>query len=170
MLTFKEAIKTALRHRLSLSGRSCRSEFWWLYLASIPCFIVATYIARLGVIFSILGLFISLAAFALVISCMARRLHDLNLSALLVLLIFIPTFGILILLCICAFKGTKGSNKYGPDPWAENFENEQRRFFDEQRKNASHVEQSIKDFERKLRGFYNKDSDDDHDDGFKFKP
>lgn len=170
MLTFKQAIETALKRRLSISGRSCRSEFWWLYLASIPCFIVATYIARMGGLFSILGLIVSLSAFVLVIACMVRRLHDMNLSALLVLLIFIPTFGILILLVICAFKGSKGINKYGPDPLEDDYLSKERTFFNNQRQNASNAEQSIRDFERKIRGFYNKDNDDDHDDGFRFKP
>lgn len=170
MLTFQEAIQTALKRRLSLSGRSSRSEFWWLYLASIPCFILATYIARMGGLLSLVGLFISLSAFALVIACMARRLHDLNLSALIVLIIFIPTFGILILLIMCAFKGTSGTNKYGPDPLSDNYQANARSFFNDQRKNASNTEQSIRDFERKIRGFYNKDNEDDHDDGFRFKP
>ena len=121
----------------------------------------------MGGLLSLAGLALSLTTFALVIACMVRRLHDRNLSGLLVLIIFIPTIGILLLLVLCAFKGTKGYNKYGPDPWQ--FEHG---FSSHTNFSSSQYEQQDADFtpdnefERKLTG----GADKDKDSGSPFRP
>jgi uncharacterized membrane protein YhaH (DUF805 family) len=45
-----------------------------------------------------------------------RRLHDTNKTGWLMLLLLIPLVGWIIVLVLCALKGTPGSNKYGPNP------------------------------------------------------
>lgn len=166
MLSFAEGIRRALFHNISLSGRSCRSEFWWLYLASIPSFFLATFIARLGGLLSLAGLALSLATFALVIACMVRRLHDRNLSGLLVLVIFIPTIGLLILLVLCAFKGTYGPNKYGLDPLQFNRgSNQSYNFGSNNEQDATFTPDNA--FERKITQV---DQEEDKDSGSYWKP
>lgn len=46
----------------------------------------------------------------------AKRLHDLNKSAVYMTLYVIPFINILFFLYLCLAKGTSGENKYGPDP------------------------------------------------------
>lgn len=45
-----------------------------------------------------------------------RRLHDLNRTGLCCLWLCVPLINILFLIYVYCFKGTSGSNKYGPDP------------------------------------------------------
>lgn len=47
---------------------------------------------------------------------MIRRLHDLNRSGWWFLIILIPYVNFLLLIAALFIKGTKGPNKYGPDP------------------------------------------------------
>ena len=44
------------------------------------------------------------------------RLHDFNRSGWWYLLLFIPIFGALVAIVVGLMPGTKGPNKYGPDP------------------------------------------------------
>ncbi len=46
----------------------------------------------------------------------AKRLHDLNKSAVYMTLYVIPFINVLFFLYLCLVKGTSGENKYGPDP------------------------------------------------------
>jgi uncharacterized membrane protein YhaH (DUF805 family) len=50
------------------------------------------------------------------IAVQVRRFHDQDLSGLFVLLNFIPGLGGLIVLVFMALEGTKGPNRFGPDP------------------------------------------------------
>jgi len=47
-----------------------------------------------------------------------RRLHDINISGLWLLLAFIPVLNIFFVLFLFFKKGTIGDNRYGPDPLA----------------------------------------------------
>lgn len=46
----------------------------------------------------------------------AKRLHDLNKSAVYMTLYVIPFINVLFFLYLCLVKSTSGENKYGPDP------------------------------------------------------
>ncbi len=48
----------------------------------------------------------------------ARRLHDIDKSAWWLLLCFVPVIGWILLLVWAVFEGTKGDNRFGPDPLA----------------------------------------------------
>jgi len=48
------------------------------------------------------------------ISVSVRRLHDINTSGAVALLLLIPIFGLIIVAIPCSTKGTPGENKYGP--------------------------------------------------------
>ena len=50
------------------------------------------------------------------ISAGVRRLHDTNRSGFFLLISFIPFIGGLVLLFFLIPEGTKGKNKFGPDP------------------------------------------------------
>ena len=62
--------------------------------------------------------FLGITLFTLIpaISAGVRRLHDTNRSGFFLLLSFIPFIGGIILLFFLIAEGTKGKNKFGPDP------------------------------------------------------
>jgi uncharacterized membrane protein YhaH (DUF805 family) len=47
-----------------------------------------------------------------------RRLHDLDKSGLWLLLLLIPFIGVIVLLVFWTVEGTRGENRFGPDPLA----------------------------------------------------
>ena len=121
MLSFSDALKVNWYRRFSANGRAARSEFWWLYLGYIVINALLMVIARAGSIISLLCLIVILLTLAATLCCAARRLHDRDLAAWWLLVILIPGFGQLILLILCALPGTRGPNRFGPDPLQDNF-------------------------------------------------
>lgn len=70
----------------------------------IQIFWLNTIVSALFDVAILFGLFLSI-----------KRFHDLNKSALFVLLYGVPFINIIALVYLCCFKGTKGSNRYGQD-------------------------------------------------------
>lgn len=125
------------------TGRSRRSEYFWFVIINL---VIIIGIALISVVFGpaayevglgLLGLYSILILFPS-LSLMARRFHDMNLSAwfilpFLLISAFIQTqvnsglepgtltraaaiVQLLIQITLCFFAGTPGPNKYGPDP------------------------------------------------------
>lgn len=113
------------------SGRSRRMEYWmfqlFIVLVYIAWFILLAISAGGGDLESagsnVLGgiLVIALVIFALgtVIPNLAvtvRRLHDTDHSGWWILISFVPIIGALVLLYFTLIEGTRGTNRFGPDP------------------------------------------------------
>ena len=125
------------RRYFDFSGRSRRKEYWMFILLFVIVYAVAFALmfaggysmsptmttseppaemggmAMLG--FAILGIFV-LASFIPAIAVQIRRFHDQDRSGWFVLLNFIPYLGSLIVLVFMCLEGTKGANRFGPDP------------------------------------------------------
>lgn len=136
MIGFGEAIGLYYRRYFDFVGRSSRAEYWWFQLY-IWVVILLVFIAlgmtvedieseeleSSSVIIVIgLGLFI-LAHIIGSITLAVRRFHDLDQTGWLVLVFFIlgliPLLGLFVTLgqiIWFIFPGTKGPNRYGPDP------------------------------------------------------
>ena len=120
-----------LKRYADFSGRSRRKEYWMFIL-----FMVLVYLA-LGVLLTVLGLsgdedgslftvgggatIIILLLFGLAIlipsiAVQVRRFHDQDKSGWFVLLNLIPYLGGIIVLVFMCLEGTRGPNRYGPDP------------------------------------------------------
>lgn len=69
-------------------------------------------IAIAGLAYVVFGIAIIVPMFAVTF----RRLHDTDKSAWWMLISFIPLVGGIVLLIFTVMEGTKGTNKYGPDP------------------------------------------------------
>ncbi len=103
------------------SGRSCRMEYWMFALFST---IIAFVLYVPGLLpqsqGSVLMLFFyaayGLAALVPSFAVTIRRLHDTNRSGWWILIALVPIAGSLVLLVFLAIDGTRGSNRYGPDP------------------------------------------------------
>tara|TARA_B100000378_G_scaffold57649_1_gene42619 strand:- start:65204 stop:65623 length:420 start_codon:yes stop_codon:yes gene_type:complete len=114
------------------AGRSRRKEYWMFFVLNLIIITVMTtvlfglgfsmdpYAASSGgpvtwLIFAVLGLY-SLIVLIPSIAVQVRRFHDQDKSGWFVLINFVPYIGGLIVLVFMLLEGTRGPNKYGPDP------------------------------------------------------
>ena len=108
------------------SGRARRTEFWMFFLFSA---IISIFLAvidefmgwkvemsgdNLGFLSTLYYIAVIIPYFAVII----RRLHDTERSGWWFLIAFIPIVGVIILLVFLILDGTKGENRFGPDPKA----------------------------------------------------
>ncbi|WP_272986353.1 MULTISPECIES: DUF805 domain-containing protein [Hyphomonas] len=137
MVSFPDAVKMFFARYVDFQGRSMRSEYWWVYLFNM--IIVAIW----AILFFVLGginmrteevsplgfiliALIAIYGLAIVIPSIAlfvRRLHDINqtgwiylglvVASVIPVIGFIASIAMIVIACI---PGTKGPNKYGPDP------------------------------------------------------
>jgi len=120
-----------LKRYADFNGRSRRLEYWMFHLA-ISVILVAVVVCTFAIAAGardgsrdfpvaasfLLGIF-GIGWLGIIIPSLAvqvRRFHDQNLSGWLVLLGFIPYVGALVILVFMCIPGTKGDNRYGPDP------------------------------------------------------
>ena len=112
-MTFSESVSTCLKKYFVFEGRASRSEYWWFQLIVSPSYFVSIILENeIGYFFLGITLFTLIPA----ISAGVRRLHDTNRSGFYLLISFIPFIGGLVLLFFLIPEGTKGKNKFGPDP------------------------------------------------------
>ena len=107
----------------SSSGRAGRQQFilGWLFWLMINCYTVASIILHredeaLFRLFSLLFFAGFAASFASTIMLSIKRLHDMGLSGLLVLVLFIPAVSLVMLFVLCLWPSRPGVNAYGPAP------------------------------------------------------
>ncbi|HEX8127194.1 MAG TPA: DUF805 domain-containing protein [Allosphingosinicella sp.] len=129
-----------LKRYADFSGRSRRKEYWMFALG-----LAIVYVLFFVVLFGAMGLgansstgelgvagsmFAGTAGIAFLVFVLAiivpslavqvRRFHDQDKSGWFVLLNFIPYVGGIIVLVMMCLEGTKGPNRFGPDPKEEN--------------------------------------------------
>jgi uncharacterized membrane protein YhaH (DUF805 family) len=112
----------------SYDGRINRAKFW----AAIGIFIALGVIGLIldsvlgtritlggGGQLGIIGLIISLASIYFALAVYAKRWHDRDKSGWWTLIILVPFIGFIWFIVECGIlEGTKGPNRYGPDPLA----------------------------------------------------
>ena len=115
---FGEAISSGFKNYVNFSDRAARSEYWWWFLFSVICQVVAGIIdaAIFGTGTSVLRLIVGLALLLPGIAVGVRRLHDLDRSGWWLLIAFVPLVGAILLIVWFCMKGTDGSNRFGADP------------------------------------------------------
>jgi uncharacterized membrane protein YhaH (DUF805 family) len=125
---FMEYMIMPLLRYADFSGRSRRKEYWMFALAVALATISPALIMLGGVDFSTglpssgfgFGvaalLLFSLAIFIPALAVQVRRFHDQDKSGWFVLLNFVPYVGGIIVLVMMCLEGTRGPNRYGPDP------------------------------------------------------
>ena len=106
------------------TGRARRSEYWLFSVFYIAiCFVMGFVDGILGTYDDVSGYGVlgGVTLFGLLLPSVAvlvRRLHDINKSGWWALISLVPLLN-LILLVFCCMDGTKGENRFGPDPKAE---------------------------------------------------
>ena len=121
-----------LRRYADFKGRSRRKEFWMFFLMIVIVYSVFTVPLMMGgmgsamagqqapgalffVCMGLLGVFV-LAVFVPALAVQVRRFHDQDRSGWMVLIGLIPYIGGLIVLVFMFLEGTRGPNRFGPDP------------------------------------------------------
>ena len=112
-----------LKRYADFSGRSRRKEYWMfllgVFIAAILLSIVEGIVGLTGMIGGVYGPLTAIFFLAIIVPSIAvqvRRFHDQDKSGWLVLLAFIPLLGGLIVLVFMCLEGTRGPNRFGPDP------------------------------------------------------
>ena len=123
-MTFGDSVSTCLKKYFVFEGRASRSEYWWFQLIVSPSYFISTVFEN-----DIAYIFLGITLFTLIpaISAGVRRLHDTNRSGFFVLISFIPFIGGLILLFFLIPEGTKGKNRFGPDPLKKSIKKRKRK-------------------------------------------
>jgi hypothetical protein len=115
-MNFVAANKHALNNYINFSARASRSEYWFAALGYLIVIILAQTIELLTEFrFSIL---VILALILPMLAVAARRLHDNDKSAWWIMLSLVPVVGSIALIVLLCLPGTRGSNRFGPDPLA----------------------------------------------------
>lgn len=125
-----------LKRALDFGGRSRRVEFWMFVLFSVLVGVGAAIVdLMLGYGASAAhsgaggydawvetrgpaGLISSLLLVVPQLAVSVRRLHDINRTGWWLLLLLLPLVGWLVLLVFYVTEGTRGQNRFGPDPTA----------------------------------------------------
>lgn len=112
-----------LKRYADFSGRSRRKEYWMfvlgVFIAAIVLSIVEGILGMSGMVGGVYGPLTTIFLLAVIIPSIAvqvRRFHDQDKSGWMVLLAFIPILGGLAVLIFMCLEGTRGSNRFGPDP------------------------------------------------------
>lgn len=121
----------ALQRYADFSGRSHRTEYWMFTLFYVLVTVVLGILAlatgafeknetgepggAFWLLLVLFGLF-ALAMFVPSLAVQVRRFHDQDKSGWFVLLSLIPYVGGLIVLVFMVLPGTRGGNRFGPDP------------------------------------------------------
>lgn len=114
----------------NFSGRARRKEYWMFTLVNtiIITILYAILISSIDMntgkmsgLGSIIGIVLGIYSLAIIVPSLAvtiRRFHDQDKSGWMFLLAFIPAIGGLIVFVFMCLEGTKGDNRFGPDPKA----------------------------------------------------
>jgi uncharacterized membrane protein YhaH (DUF805 family) len=128
-----------LRRYADFSGRSRRKEYWMYTLFILIVYAVCFALIGMGGFFStmfepgaepqisaigwigfgLLGIF-ALGIIVPTLAVVVRRLHDQDKSGWFILIQFIPYVGGIVMLVFMCLDGTKGENRFGPDPKGQN--------------------------------------------------
>ena len=116
-MSFTQAIESGFKNYVNLNGRTRRSGYWYWVLFNVLVTIVlwiVDAVTGIGVLAGIFGLVTLLPSLGVGV----RRLHDIDKSGWFVLLSLIPIVGLIILIVWACQAGTRGANRFGPDPAA----------------------------------------------------
>lgn len=124
MMSFMDATKSSFQQFVGFSGRASRSEYWFFYLSFIVASIgmlVLTIVSAfvLDAVAAIMGMLTMVVYLAYLLPMLAvtvRRLHDLGKSGWMILILFVPLVGAILLLVWCVSDGEAFDNAYGAIP------------------------------------------------------
>ncbi|PRZ08470.1 uncharacterized membrane protein YhaH (DUF805 family) [Isoptericola sp. CG 20/1183] len=131
-MSFGTAVKTVFSKYATFSGRARRSEFWfWALFVFLVGAVLAIFVSATNGLtidaetmtptFGATYFVAALVQLALVLPNLAvtvRRLHDTDRSGFWWFIGLVPLVGPIVLLVFVILEGTRGPNRFGPDPKA----------------------------------------------------
>jgi uncharacterized membrane protein YhaH (DUF805 family) len=112
-----------LKRYADFSGRSRRKEYWMfvlgIFIAAILLSIIESAMGMAGMIGGAYGPLTAIFFLAILVPSIAvqvRRFHDQDKSGWFVLLALIPLLGSIAVFIFMCLDGTRGPNRFGPDP------------------------------------------------------
>lgn len=110
-----------LKNYVGFGGRARRKEYWMFFLFTVIVSVVLGLIDGLMGLMTesgigTLGLLYALAVLLPSIAVGVRRLHDIDKSGWWLLIALIPLIGGIVLLVFSLMEGSRGDNRFGPDP------------------------------------------------------
>lgn len=115
-------LKVVKDNYANFNGRARRKEFWMFALFYFIFAIVTSILDGIIGLYGILTILLSLALIVPSLAVTVRRLHDIGKSGWWIFIDLIPLVGPIWLLVLLIQEGQHGPNEYGPDPKAENSE------------------------------------------------
>ena len=112
----------AMSQYFDFSSRARRTEYWMFVLINTIFAFCAIFLDNLFGIanpltgYGVFYLLYSLAVFIPGLAVTVRRLHDIDKSGWMLLILLIPLIGVIWFLVLLFTSGTKGVNSYGEDP------------------------------------------------------
>ena len=112
-----------LKRYADFQGRSRRKEYWMfvlgVFIVAIVLSIIEGMLGMSGMIGGAYGPLTAIFFLAVIVPSIAvqvRRFHDQDKSGWWVLIALIPLLGSIIVLVFMCLEGTRGPNRFGPDP------------------------------------------------------
>ena len=115
-MSFTGALSASLSQSLTFNGRASRHEFWCFFIFYMWVWILMLVLLVAEPMMAPLFFLIGLSAILPMFSVSVRRLHDIDRSAYWMLISFVPVIGSYALSWMMTCPGTKGENRYGPEP------------------------------------------------------
>ena len=117
-MNFGQAIASGFKKYVDFTGRAPRSEFWYWTLFSLLAQGAGAIIdGAVGLATSPVQSIVALALLLPGLAVSARRLHDIDRTAWWLLLL-LTGIGLILLIIWYCMRGTRGPNRFGPDPLA----------------------------------------------------
>jgi uncharacterized membrane protein YhaH (DUF805 family) len=121
------AVTVAIKKSAVFDGRASRSEYWYFTLFYLVVSLLLGFLMELtserygdssvlSILFILAYIIFYLWVIVAGLAVQVRRLHDLNKSGWLALLMLVPIVGPIILLVWNCTRGTFGMNRFGPEP------------------------------------------------------
>lgn len=110
-------MKVVTQHYFDFNGRARRAELWWFFLVYLVIAVVLGVIQNIVGLGTILSGLFGLAMLLPNLGVQVRRLHDTGRSGWW-WLIALTVIGLILLIVWACQEGTKGPNRFGPDPLA----------------------------------------------------
>lgn len=122
ILSFGQAVKSALNKYATFSGRARRSEYWWFVVFNWIVLAAAIFLDNMfgiafipysyGPLYLLAGLVLVIPGLAI----MVRRLHDIDKSGWYILLSLIPIVGAIVLIVWFCTDSNRTLNRFGESP------------------------------------------------------
>lgn len=108
--------KKVLQNYTNFSGRAHRIEYWYFFLIHMVIILFLNFISyAVGDQYGVIVMIYNLATLIPGIAVTVRRLHDTDRSGWWWLILFVPVFGVFILLYFLVQDSDKKQNNYGPN-------------------------------------------------------